>query len=45
IYVDDDDQTIYIADYDNHRIVEWIHGAEYGQVVAGGNEKEIKVIN
>ncbi|CAF4044470.1 unnamed protein product [Adineta steineri] len=39
IYVDDDDQTIYIADYDNHRIVEWIHGAEYGQVVAGGNAK------
>jgi sugar lactone lactonase YvrE len=36
IYVDDD-QTIYIADYDNHRIVEWKCGAKNGQVVAGGN--------
>ncbi|CAF0904747.1 unnamed protein product [Adineta steineri] len=39
IYVDDDHQTIYIADYDNHRIVEWKYGAKNGQVVAGGNEK------
>jgi len=36
IYVDND-QTIYIADYDNHRIVEWKYGATQGQVVAGGN--------
>ncbi len=32
----DDDQTIYIADCENHRIVEWKHGAINGQVVAGG---------
>jgi sugar lactone lactonase YvrE len=33
----DDDQTIYVADYDNHRIVEWKSGANNGQIVAGGN--------
>ena len=32
----DDDQTIYIADYYNHRIVEWKKGATTGRVVAGG---------
>ncbi|CAF1383499.1 unnamed protein product [Adineta steineri] len=37
IYVDDDHQTIYIADCDNHRIVEWKYGAKNGHVVAGGN--------
>ncbi|CAF1293538.1 unnamed protein product [Didymodactylos carnosus] len=37
LYVDDDDQTIYIADASNHRIVEWKWGATSGQVVAGGN--------
>ncbi|CAF1523866.1 unnamed protein product [Rotaria sordida] len=33
----DDDQTIYIADCSNHRIVEWKRGATTGRVVAGGN--------
>ncbi|CAF0937684.1 unnamed protein product [Rotaria sordida] len=33
----DDDQTIYIADCYNHRILEWKCSATYGQVVAGGN--------
>ncbi|CAF0858272.1 unnamed protein product [Rotaria sordida] len=33
----DIDQTMYIADYSNHRIVEWKYGAACGQVVAGGN--------
>ncbi|CAF4031574.1 unnamed protein product [Rotaria sp. Silwood2] len=33
----DDDQTIYIADYWNHRMVEWKFGATTGRVVAGGN--------
>jgi sugar lactone lactonase YvrE len=33
----DDDQTIYVADYDNHRIVEWKSDANNGQIVAGGN--------
>ncbi len=37
IYVDDDNQCIYIADYWNHRIVKWKSGAKMGQVVAGGN--------
>ncbi|CAF1376544.1 unnamed protein product [Rotaria sp. Silwood1] len=35
LYVDDD-QTIYIADHGNHRIVERKIGATSGQVVAGG---------
>ena len=40
IYIDDedeDDQRIYIADWGNHRIVEWKFGAKIGEVVAGGN--------
>ncbi|CAF5053878.1 unnamed protein product, partial [Rotaria sp. Silwood1] len=36
LYVDDD-QTIYVADCRNHRIVEWKSGATNGKVVAGGN--------
>ncbi|CAF3813320.1 unnamed protein product [Rotaria sp. Silwood1] len=36
LYVDED-QTIYVADQYNHRIVEWKWGATSGQVVAGGN--------
>ncbi|CAF5038442.1 unnamed protein product [Rotaria sp. Silwood1] len=36
LYVDDD-QTIYVADCRNHRIVEWKSGATKGKVVAGGN--------
>jgi sugar lactone lactonase YvrE len=36
LYVDDD-QTVYVADQLNHRIVEWKSGATSGQVVAGGN--------
>jgi sugar lactone lactonase YvrE len=38
LYIDDD-QTIYIADQSNHRIIEWKWNATSGQVVAGGNEK------
>ncbi len=37
IYVDDDNQCIYIADFGNHRIVKWKFGAKNGQVVASGN--------
>jgi sugar lactone lactonase YvrE len=33
----DDDQTIYVADTNNHRIVAWKSGATAGQIVAGGN--------
>ncbi|CAF2994404.1 unnamed protein product, partial [Rotaria sp. Silwood2] len=36
LYVDDY-QTIYVAEWSNHRIVEWKWGATSGQVVAGGN--------
>ncbi|CAF5054257.1 unnamed protein product [Rotaria sp. Silwood1] len=38
LYVDDD-QTIYVADPGNYRIVEWKYGATNGKVVAGGNEE------
>ncbi|CAF2792280.1 unnamed protein product [Rotaria sp. Silwood2] len=36
LYVDGE-QTIYIAEFKNHRIVEWKCGATTGRVVAGGN--------
>jgi len=36
LYVDDD-QTVYVADRSNQRIVEWELGATSGQVAAGGN--------
>ncbi|CAF3850401.1 unnamed protein product, partial [Rotaria sp. Silwood1] len=36
LYVDDD-QAIYIAEYSNHRIMEWKYGATTGRVVAGGS--------
>jgi sugar lactone lactonase YvrE len=35
----DDDQTIYVADTYNHRIVEWKSDATSGQIVAGGNDQ------
>jgi sugar lactone lactonase YvrE len=36
IYVDND-QTVYVSDHFNHRIVEWKNGSTDGRVVAGGN--------
>ncbi|CAF4919193.1 unnamed protein product, partial [Rotaria sp. Silwood1] len=36
LYVNND-QTIYVADTKNHRIIEWKWNATSGQVVAGGN--------
>ncbi|CAF3378765.1 unnamed protein product [Rotaria socialis] len=33
----DDDQTLYISDYGNNRIMEWKAGSKSGQVVAGGH--------
>jgi sugar lactone lactonase YvrE len=36
LYVDDD-ETVYVADQYNHRIMEWKSGATSGKVVAGGN--------
>ncbi|CAF4253695.1 unnamed protein product, partial [Rotaria magnacalcarata] len=38
LYVDDE-QTIYVADTSNHRIMEWKYRATNGQVVAGGNRQ------
>ncbi|CAF4657760.1 unnamed protein product, partial [Rotaria socialis] len=37
IYVDDDNQSIFIVDWGNHRIVEWKCDTKNSQVVAGGN--------
>ncbi|CAF0856002.1 unnamed protein product [Adineta steineri] len=34
-YVDDDDDSIYIADTNNHRIVQWKFGVNNGEIVAG----------
>ena len=34
--IDDDNQSIVIADTCNHRIVEWKIGASHGEVIAGG---------
>ncbi|CAF2030778.1 unnamed protein product [Rotaria magnacalcarata] len=38
LYVDDD-QTVYVTDQSNNRIVKWKSDATSGQVVAGGNEE------
>jgi sugar lactone lactonase YvrE len=38
LYVDDN-LTIYVADYWNHRIVEWKSGATKGHLVAGDNQE------
>lgn len=35
-FLDDQNQTIYIADYNNHRIVEWTLNGSEGHVMAGG---------
>ena len=34
--IDDDNQSIVIADFENHRIVEWKIGASHGKIIAGG---------
>ena len=39
IYVDDDQQHIYIADNKNHRIIKWRFGDDTGEIIAGGNKK------
>lgn len=35
----DDDQTLIIADFWNHRIIQWRKGETNGQIVAGGNRQ------
>jgi len=37
IYVDDQQRTIYVTDYEKHRIIKWKFGERNGEVVAGGN--------
>ncbi len=37
----DENETIYIADENNHRIIRWIKGASQGDVVAGGNGRGV----
>ncbi|CAF1251603.1 unnamed protein product [Adineta steineri] len=34
----DNDKSIYIADYENHRIVKWKLNSNTGQIIAGGNQ-------
>ena len=36
LHIDDDNQSIVIADWRNHRVVEWKIGASNGKVIAGG---------
>ncbi|CAF1384159.1 unnamed protein product [Adineta steineri] len=33
----DEDQSIYVSDQENHRVMKWRKGAENGTIVAGGN--------
>ncbi|CAF1569568.1 unnamed protein product, partial [Adineta steineri] len=33
----DEDQSVYVSDYSNHRVMKWIKDAKEGTVVAGGN--------
>ncbi|CAF1423360.1 unnamed protein product [Adineta steineri] len=35
----DDDQSVYVSDQDNHRVMKWRKGAKAGIIVAGGNGK------
>ncbi|CAF1419655.1 unnamed protein product [Adineta steineri] len=35
----DKNKNIFIADIENHRIVEWKHDAKEGQIIAGGNKQ------
>ncbi|CAF4341759.1 unnamed protein product [Rotaria sp. Silwood2] len=44
LYVDDE-QTAYVADESNHRIIEWKSGATNGRIVAGGKENVANRLN
>ncbi|CAF2964621.1 unnamed protein product, partial [Rotaria sp. Silwood2] len=37
LFIDNDRNSIYVADQFNHRIIKWESGTRNGQVVAGGN--------
>ncbi|CAF3945493.1 unnamed protein product [Adineta steineri] len=34
----DNDKSIYVADYENHRIVKWKLNSNTGEIIAGGNQ-------
>ncbi|CAF0907960.1 unnamed protein product [Adineta steineri] len=34
----DEDQSVYVPDRDNHRVMKWIKDAKEGTIVAGGND-------
>ncbi|CAF1345698.1 unnamed protein product, partial [Rotaria magnacalcarata] len=31
--------TLYVGEYENHRVTRWIQGANQGTVIAGGNRQ------
>ncbi|CAF4389554.1 unnamed protein product, partial [Rotaria sp. Silwood2] len=35
----DRDHSVYVSDWDNHRVMKWVEGAKQGIVVAGGQGK------
>ncbi|CAF4157546.1 unnamed protein product, partial [Adineta steineri] len=35
----DEDQSVYVSDFSNHRVMKWRKGAKEGRIVAGGNDK------
>ena len=37
IFIDDQNHVIYVADFDNHRVMEWKLDANVARIVAGGN--------
>jgi hypothetical protein len=36
----DEDHSVYVSDYYNHRVMKWLKGAKEGIVVAGGQSNE-----
>ncbi|CAF0758744.1 unnamed protein product [Adineta steineri] len=35
----DEDQSVYVSEFSNHRVMKWRKGAKEGRIVAGGNDK------
>ncbi|CAF1294827.1 unnamed protein product [Adineta steineri] len=35
----DDDQSVYVSDFNNHRVMKWRKDAKEGRIVAGGNDR------
>ncbi|CAF0747044.1 unnamed protein product [Adineta steineri] len=36
----DEDQSVYVSDWTNHRVMKWRKGVKQGRIVAGGNGQE-----